>query len=72
MHTKGDTTKVNVLFGETVHYIKSDDPNYYWISFLNLASFIPPFSFAPPAKCLYLMPYVRQVSEDKNKKIVYF
>jgi len=35
MHTKGDTTKVNALFGETVQYIKYDDPNYYWISILN-------------------------------------
>jgi len=35
MQTKGDTTKVNGLFGKPVPYRKSDDPNYYWISFGN-------------------------------------
>ncbi len=72
MHTKGDTTKVNVLFGETVHYIKSDDPNYYWISFLNLASFIPPFYLLLRQSVFTCHADIRQVSEDKNKKIVYF
>ena len=35
MQTKGDTTKVNALFGKSMQYRKSNDPNYYWISFGN-------------------------------------
>ncbi|VAW28021.1 hypothetical protein MNBD_BACTEROID07-392 [hydrothermal vent metagenome] len=35
MQTKGDTTKVNALFGKPMQYRKSNDPNYYWISLGN-------------------------------------
>ncbi len=34
-HTRGDPAKVNALFGVTMKVEKSDDPNYYWISFHN-------------------------------------
>lgn len=33
--TKGDTAKVDSLFGTTMKIEKSDDPQYYWINFIN-------------------------------------